>query len=221
MRTPWLAALLLGAVSVSTGQNHSVSLERPFGDAHALVSPDGHYALAGKYPASELWIEDTRTHQQRFVAHITVQTMSLAWSQDSSAFLVNDRAASDLETASLYDVASLNRLDLGRAIAAADPQTGRFFLQIKNGPAPFSGFNGRLTDHSYVHGTRWLDANHVAVRISGHTDGVCAKVSQRGDGCQSVRPSLCFEQRFAVSRAGKVRKLGGFVTTAGAKRCVA
>src|ERR1035441_6528266 len=93
------AVCLIAVIAVSQvkGQQRSAPLRPPFGPANQLASPDGAYALFGSDKAAQLWLEDTRMHQRMMVVKVTVQTLTLAWSPDSAAFIANDRAASDLE----------------------------------------------------------------------------------------------------------------------------
>jgi len=155
--------------------------------AHSLVSPDGRQALFAKPGESRLWIENLRTHEERKVFDATVQTLTVDWAPDSAAFIANDREASDREFAWIYDVRTLDRLDLEGRIAATDPQALRFVPTADTAP------------HSYAHAIRWLDAQHVEVRLHGHTDGF-----RRGN---SIVPGDCFDLRYRIGRDGAVRKL--------------
>lgn len=174
----------------------------PFGPANQLVSPDGAYALFGiQSPVNSenaLWLEDRRTHQRRMVFRATVQTLTLAWSPDSAAFFVNDRAVSDVENAYIFDAKTLDRLDLTARIAAtAGPEEVRF-LKDRN-------------DHSYFHAMRFLDARHVEVELYGHTVGV-----RKGNFVQS---GDCFNLRYKVSRDGEVQKLSERFAPLTSKEC--
>jgi hypothetical protein len=160
----------------------AVALTAPYGPTHPLVSPNGAYSLFGIDQPAQLWLEDTRTHQRRLVFEVTVQTLTLEWAPDSKAFLANDRWASDVEFAYLYDVETLNRIDLRARILAADPEAARFFQTRDAAP------------HSYLHAMRWLDAHRVEVRLRGHTDGI------------SDRPGDCFDLRYRANRDGLVEK---------------
>ena len=53
------------------------------------------------------------------VLRATLQTLTLAWSPDSTAFIANDRSAGDGELAWLYQARTLDRLDLRSFIVAA------------------------------------------------------------------------------------------------------
>ena len=175
------AACLLVLLSGSqvAGQQHSAPLAPPFGPANRLVSPDRAHTLFGDDKEAQLWLEDTRTRQRRMVLKVTVQTLTLAWSPDSAAFIANDRETSDFEAAYIYDVRTLSRLDLRNRVLAADPRTAPFV------PGP------NTSSHSYVHGIRWLNAHEVEVRFYGHTDAA---------------PVRCFEFRYRISRDGGVAK---------------
>jgi hypothetical protein len=179
--------LAIIAVSQVGGQPRSAPLQPPFGPAHRLVSPDGAYALFGGGEAAQLWLEETRTHRRKMVFEVTIQTLTLAWSPDSAAFIANDRAASDIEDAYIYDVSTLQRLDVRSRILAADAEVARFV------PGP------NTAPHSYFHAIRWLDARRVEVQLHGHTDGTWNGAS--------VRPGDCFDLRYRVSREGAVQKL--------------
>src|SRR5579864_712758 len=197
MRTVSLIVVL--AVSLC-GQVQSVSLKAPFGPAIRLVSPDGTHALFGIDKTAELWLEDTSTHQRRKVLDATVQTLTLAWSPDSAAFIANDRAASDEETAYIYDVRTLGRLDLRRLILSADPEAARFMPGDKN-----------TVDHCYFHAIRWVDAHHVEVQLHGHSHGELVGTS--------IRSGDCFDLRYRAGRDGTVQKLAQRVAPISSSVC--
>jgi hypothetical protein len=195
VRAVCLIAVL--AVSQIAGQDRSAPLKEPFGPENQLVSPNGAFGLfviqSASGPENALWMEDRRTHERKMVISVTVQTLSLAWSPDSAAFIANDRVGSDEENAYIYDVKTLGRLDLtARITANAGPGAARF-LKDQN-------------QHSYFHAMRWLDARHVEVELYGHTDP---------PGIQ------CFNLRYRVSRDGEVRKLSQRVAPVDAKECEA
>jgi hypothetical protein len=183
------------AVSQLAGQERSVSLKPPFGPENPLVSPNGAYALYGIQSVvnaeNALWLEDRRTHSRKMVFGVTVQTLTLAWSPDSAAFIANDRESSDVENAYIYDVKTLDRLDLTTLVTAhAGPGAARF-LKDQN-------------DHSYFHGARWLDARHVEVQLYGHT---------------GYAPIDCFKLRYRIGRDGEVKKLSQRVASVDSKEC--
>jgi hypothetical protein len=185
VRAVCLLAVL--AVLQVKGEQPSAPLRSPFGRANQLRSPDGAYALFGSDKEARLWLEDTRTRQRMMVLKVTVQTLTLAWSPDSAAFIVNDRVASDLELSYIYDAKTLDRLDLRSRILTADSEAARFVPSANAAP------------HSYFHAIRWLDAKQLEVQLHGHTDG-----TRNGT---TVRPGDCFDLRYRVGRDGGVHKL--------------
>jgi len=198
-------ACFLAMISLVSGEEQIVSLKPPFGPENQLVSPNGAYGLFGIQspigPDNALWLEDRRTHERKVVFSVTVQTLTLAWSPDSAAFIANDRAFSDVENAYIYDVKTLDRLDLtSRITAAAGPGAARF-LKDQN-------------QHSYFHATRWLDARHVEVQLYGHTEGVWKNGT-------FVPGAECFNLRYRVGRDGEVKKLSQRVASVDAKECEA
>jgi hypothetical protein len=197
MHKLWLVVVV--AVSYSSSQQRSLPLQSPYGPSSWLASPDGAYALFGSDKAPELWLEDTRTHQRKKVFEVTLQTLTLAWSPDSTAFVANDREASDLEMAYLYDVNTLDRVDVRGRILGADAAAARFVPSANAAP------------HSYFHAIRWLDTRHVEVQLHGHTDGVRIGAS--------VRPGDCFDLRYRVDRDGAVQKLSERVLPLTDKAC--
>lgn len=159
VRTVCLIAVL--AFSEAAGQQSSVvPIGPPFGSANQLVSPDGALGLFGIDQVAQLWLEDIRTRRRRLVLTATVQTLTVAWSPDSAAFIVNDRETSDLEFAYVYDSKTLDRLDLRGRILVTDPKAVRFVPGVKTAP------------HSYFHAIRWLDSRQVELQLHGHTDVV-------------------------------------------------
>jgi hypothetical protein len=185
MRGACLIALVAAFHAVA--QPQSDALHEPSGPANPLLSPDRTRALYGEPEASHLWLENRRTHQRQLVTSATVQTLTLAWSPDSAAFIVNDRWASDQEMAYVYIADTLKRIDLRAPILAADPDTNRFV------PGPHAA------PHSYFHALRWLDPQHVEVRFHGHTDGV-----RQGN---AIVPGDCFDLHYRVSLDGAVTRL--------------
>jgi hypothetical protein len=196
------------AISHVVGQPGSVPLKPPFGLQNQLVSPDGAYALFGDNNA--LWRQDERTHERRRVMEVTVQTLTVAWSPDSSAFIANDRALSDVENAYIYDLKTLERIDLRRQVLTADSKSASRFTSSANPAA----------NHSYFHALRWLDARHVEMRLYGHTDGIPnGKPFRPGHQEDSVRSGDCFDLRYRVSRDGVVKKLSQRVVSLTSPEC--
>jgi hypothetical protein len=189
VRTVCLIAVI--AVWPIKGQQPSAPLRPPFGPANQLASPDGAYALFGNEKAAQLWLDDTHRHQRMMVAKVTVQTLTLSWSPDSAAFILNDRAVSNLEISYIYDVKTLNRLDLRSRILAADPEGARF-VQSENSAL------------SYFHAIRWLDARHVEVQLHGFTGGTRTGTT--------VRPGDCFDFRYRAGKDGGVQRLSHHVS---------
>lgn len=137
VRTVCLIAVL--AFSEAAGQQSSVvPIGPPFGSANQLVSPDGALGLFGIDQVAQLWLEDIRTRRRRLVLTATVQTLTVAWSPESAAFIVNDRETSDLEFAYVYDSKTLDRLDLRGRILVTDPKAVRFVPGVKTAPIPIS-----------------------------------------------------------------------------------
>jgi hypothetical protein len=206
--------IVIVAVSRIAAQQRSEPLKMPYGEANPLLSPDGVYALFGSDAALyQLWIEDRRTHERRMVLRATLQTLTLAWSPDSTAFVANDRATSDVEIAWLCEARTPDRLDLRSLIVAADPGAAQFIVpgqialgQIALGQIALEQINGappedpkvKVPTTSHVHAIRWLDARHVEVQLVGHTGGV-----RIGN---SVEPGDCFDLRYRVGRDGTVEK---------------
>jgi hypothetical protein len=170
-----------------------------FGPGERLVSPNREYVLIGSDREPQLWLDEVRTHQRRKVMDVTLQTMMVSWSPDSSAFAVSDRDVSDRELAYIYDVKTLERLEIRPRILAAYPETDQFVPGPDRAP------------HSYCHVMRWLDPQHVEVRLYGHTDGVRVGTTWHvGD---------CFDLRFRVSREGEVKELSRRVLPLTEKAC--
>jgi hypothetical protein len=193
-------------------QSRRVPLDPTFGPGR-LVSPDGAYALFGSETAPELWVEDTRTHGRRMVFRVTLQTLSLAWSPDSAAFIANDRAVSDMEIAYIYDVKTLDRLDLRARLVAADPDAVRFFVPGQVRPAPAEPPRGKVPSMSYVEALHWIDSTHVEVALYGHTVGERVR--------NSIEPGNCFDLRYRIARDGAVQKLSQHVSPITSQGCEA
>jgi hypothetical protein len=192
--------VLLGLATLASiaAQQRAVDLKGSQGPGNALVSPDGAHGLF--WGPVGLWIDDRRTHGQRFVMIVAVTpTATMAWSPDSAAFVVNHRVASDLEIAYLFDAKTLDQIDLGGRIAAADPELTRFIPNGANSPG------------AHFHAGRWLDAGHVQVEVQGHTVG-----ERVGN---AVRSGECYGFRYSVSRMGRVRKLGGRAASLDSEVC--
>jgi len=187
-------------------------LKPPYGPQNKLLSPNRAYALVGDRERSEVLLEDERTSERRPVQTATLQTLTLAWSPDSAAFLVNDRMSSDVEYAYIFDVRTLERLDLRERVVAyvvAHEPGSQHFLPGVN---PAAG-------HSYFDGVRWLDAHHVELRLFGHTDGTPNPTPLPGDDDSHVIPSVCFDLRFRIRRDGAVEKLSQRVAPLTSPEC--
>jgi hypothetical protein len=196
------------AISQAAGQQVSVPLKPPFGIQNQLISPDEVYGLFGDHNA--LWLEDERTHEIRKVMDVTVQTMTLAWSPDSSAFIANDRALSDVENAYVYDAKKLDRIDLRRQVLAADHWAASRFTASANLAA----------SHSYFHALRWLDARHIEMQLHGHTDGTLSgRPFRPGHAEDSIRPGDCFDLRYRVGIDGVVQRLSQRIAPLTSTRC--
>lgn len=148
----------LGFVALALAIAHAQQLDLPWGPVKRLPSPDGSKVLYGApYRAArnqgpQLWIEDTHTHHRTMLFQIG-GTLSADWSPDGTAFYVNDHLGSDEENAYIYNAATLQRMDIGAQIQAADPAS-----------RPFA--NG----HAYYEVTRWEGSSALAVSFFGHTD---------------------------------------------------
>jgi hypothetical protein len=199
-----LTSLLLTASAPVSPYTRAVYLNHPFGRANEIRSPDGRHALWGDYENSELKVEDIETHAERPVTGITVQTLSLAWSLDSRYFVVNDRPASDLEDALLFNTATLERIKLRDRLTAARPEVIRYYLTDANGPLLS---HGRNTLHSYLHVLRWLDGRHVELQLHGNTSSRFANDDPDGH----LYPAECFDLRYSVGIDGSVRRISGRV----------
>jgi len=208
------AAFLIGVLAVSqvAGQERSVHLKMPYGEANPLISPDGVFALFGSDAAScQLWLEGRRTHERKMVLRATLQTLTVAWSSDSTAFIANDRATSDVEIAWVYEAKTLDRLDLRSLIVATDPGSARFLVPGQINIAPAAEANAKVPTTSHVHAIRWLDALHVEAQLVGHTTGV--RVGE------SIQPGDCFDLRYRIGRDGSVQKLSQRVSEITSKGC--
>ena len=119
-----------------------------------LASPDGAFILYERTRdyGPQLWIEDTRTHHRTKLFDIS-GTLSAAWSADGSAFYVNNHWASDRESAFIYEAGTLQRIDIGASILAADPRTRQF-----------------ASGHAYYEVDHWARRRYVSARFFGHTD---------------------------------------------------
>jgi hypothetical protein len=195
-----LTSVLLAASAPTSPNTTAIYLTAPFGKANAFVSPDGEHALWGDYKNVELQMEDTKTRADHLVARMTVQTLSLAWSPDSRYFAVNDRPASSIEDAYIFNTATLERIKLRDRLTTARPEVTRYFLS--------DNFRGRLTHgrsvlHSYLHVLRWLDNQHVELQLHGDTDGRFA----HDNPDRHLYPAECFDLRYSVGLDGSVRRI--------------
>jgi len=142
-------------------ENRTITLKElclPNGPFTRLSSPNGSHILygvpyqSGTNDGPQLWIEDTRTHQRKMLLSVG-STLSAAWSPDGTSFFVEDHWASDRARAYIYDVDTLQRLDLGGRILTVDQSARRF-----------------ADGHAYFDFERWDDEQQMSVRFHGHTD---------------------------------------------------
>jgi hypothetical protein len=204
-----LVSAVIGAmlVAASSGRNAPVAfahlLERPFGQASAMRSPDGRYALWGDYPHSQLWIENTATKSDRLVGAYTVQTISLAWAPDSRRFIVNDRETSSESDAFLFDTETLQRIDLRQQLLARFPEVAHFLLSGQPAARRAQVSHERDVMHSYVDARRWIDARHLELQVHGNFAG-----RFRDDNPdERLYPAGCFDLRFLLGLDGSVQEL--------------
>jgi hypothetical protein len=80
-------------------------------------------------------------------------TLSADWSDDSTAFFVEDHLASDSTRTYLYPISTLQRLDVAALILAADPLAERF-----------------VEGHAYFSVDRWDGSQYLLIHLYGHTD---------------------------------------------------
>ena len=100
--------------------------------------------------------------------------MEAQWSPGGSAFFVNDGNGSDLNLAYVFDAQGTQRVDLRKAIVAADSEAAKFAAR---------------PSHLYVVAIGWRDGRHLLVDFAGHTDSA---------------PVRCFDFRYRVSLSGAV-----------------
>jgi hypothetical protein len=202
MRFPeiFLISLLLSVPGPTCSSTEATYLKSPYGKENPLISPGGKQALWGDYQKSTLELQDSGLHTSRTVIGITLQTMSLAWSPDSRHFAVNDRRASDLEDAYLFDTSQLERINLRERLTAVMPKVKRFYL---TGGSLSTLKHGRDVLHSYLHVLRWLDYGHVELQLHGNTSGRFAHDNPDGH----LYPAQCFDLRFNMGVDGSVREM--------------
>jgi hypothetical protein len=156
-----LSAIAVPATLVTASAQESsrpAVLTLPGGRVQPLPSPDGAHTLYGvqfqdgKTAGSQLWIRDSSTAAGRLLLTLG-GSMQAFWSPDGKEFSVNDRWASDRESAYIYDTETLKRQNVGEDILAADPESRHF-----------------TNAHAYFHVERWDGPAQVIVRFHGHTD---------------------------------------------------
>jgi hypothetical protein len=186
---PLFVAPLLSAPRVwVNGQR----LTLPFGPPKSLASPDGSHLLYGAgtdtAPArsTQLWIEDNRTKQQRKITDVA-RILSAGWSSDGLSFFVEDDAGSNIALAYLYETATLKRLDIAELISASDAEAKRF-----------------AEGHAYFHVREWMDAQHLQIDLTGHTDSP---------------PVDCFDLRYRVGRDGTIERLSRKIAPINSNAC--
>lgn len=122
----------------------------------SLLAPDGAHTLYGvpfqEDNGMQLWIKNNSTGARKWLLNVG-SSIQARWSPDGKSFSVNDQLGSDLERAYIYDVSTLHRLNVGKAILAADPES-----------KPFT------SGHAYFQVERWDGSEHVFARFQGHTD---------------------------------------------------
>ena len=145
-----LPFLIVAVFTAVHGPPKVSTLELPFGPVTRLPSPNGLYVLYGQ--SSQLWMENTRDHKRKMLLEVN-RNVRAGWSPDSAAFFVEDNASSDSTRSFLYEVSSLQRLDIADHILTADPSAQRF-----------------AEGHAYFRVERWEGTQHVLINFNGHTD---------------------------------------------------
>lgn len=121
-----ISDLVFAGAAIVVAQPPSVILVMPYGSPSRLVSPDHQWLLYGVpyQPAAshgpELWLENLRTHRRQKVLDIP-DTLRAGWFPDSAQFWVEDHTASDRTQTYIYNPATLQSLDIRKAVLSADP----------------------------------------------------------------------------------------------------
>ena len=150
--------IIAGSACAQESRLAPLTLNLPFGPTARLASPDGSHILygvpfrPGRNDGPQLWIEDTRTHQRKKLLSVG-DTLCATWAADGSAFSVEDHGASDFTRTYIYNVNTLQRLDLAKPILAADPNAKQFAI-----------------GHAYFDLKRWENVQEVVIHFHGHTD---------------------------------------------------
>jgi hypothetical protein len=123
----------------------------------SLPSPDNVWTLRSGCDACStgraLWLVSNGDHHRRLVRRYD-GTLRVGWSPDGDKFFVNEEEAGDKASAYVVDPSSLKMTELGKLIAAGDPESAKYLEAT----------------HSHVSARAWLDSNALLVNVTGHLD---------------------------------------------------
>jgi len=137
----------------------SATRANPYVPEHpvSLPSPDNLWTLSSgceTCPAGHaLWLVSNGDHHRRLVRRYD-GTLRVGWSPDGDKFFLNQEESADKANAYVIDPSSLKTTELGKIIAAGDPESVKYLAAT----------------HSRVSARAWLDPNALLVDVTGHLD---------------------------------------------------
>lgn len=122
-----------------------------------LPSPNGIWTLGsschGCASGQTLWLVTNADHHRRVVRHHD-GIIRAGWSPDGDRFFFNEDESSDKTVAYVVDPTCLKLIELGKVIAAGDPQSTKYL-----GAA-----------HTRLTANKWVDTDAVLVELTGYSD---------------------------------------------------
>jgi hypothetical protein len=100
-----------------------------------------------------LWLVHNADHHRRLVRKYD-GTLHAAWSPGGDRFFFNDEESHDKATAYVVDPTSLKTIELGKLIAAGDPESARYLAAA----------------HSRLAARRWTGTEALIVELTGDFD---------------------------------------------------
>lgn len=123
----------------------------------SLPSPNSIWTLGsgcnGCRSGRMLWLVTNADHHRRIIRRYD-GTVQAGWSPGGDRFFFNDEESNEKGTAYVVDPTSLKMIELGKLVAAGDPQSAKYLA------VPYSHLTAR----------RWAGADALIVELTGNFD---------------------------------------------------
>lgn len=192
VRIPASCIMLFGLVAGQPGLAADRILDLPFGEVSKLASPDGQYILYG-----EPYRDRVNTGPQLWIENTRTSERKLLLQLDGTA-----RAAWSPDGTAFY---VNDRLASDSTLSYLYETSTLKRIEIRDMIVGADPEAARVAKgHAYFDVDRWQSSQDALVHLHGHTDEA---------------PVLCFNFRYQVSRARRVKRLSRRISRVTARGC--